>query len=207
MGFEIINHLEYIYFDQSQEDKAYLLVHGVRGGIDEAFIQTLLRKITARGDTVLACNFPYLTRGETVPSGGAFDEELNTLQSAYDFLKGEGKMLIHIIAKSFGAIAVSHWLARNPSIKDVSVNVMGYVTGEGMMIPDALHGRFSSVVQGEHDKYTTPDAVRAELRAHQVVGAVIEIPDADHSYRDMVNPNPAPYAYQEKAIDALLTLI
>lgn len=38
-------------------------------------------------------------------------------------------------------------------------------------------------------------------------GLVIEIPDADHSYRDKANPNPAPYAFQEKAIDTLLTFI
>lgn len=207
MGFEIINHLEYVYSDQSQKDTAYLLVHGVRGGIDEAFIQTLLTKLTARGDAVLACNFPYMTRGETEPRGGTFEEELSTIQSAYSFLKSERKRPIHIIGKSFGAIAVSHWLARNPEIDDVRLNVMGYVTGEGRMMPDALRGRFSSVIQGEHDKYISPDGVRAELRAHHVEGLVIGIPDADHSYRDMVDPNPAPYAFQEKAIDTLLALL
>lgn len=41
-----------------------------------------------------------MSRGETVPSGGAFDEELNALQVAYDFLKAEDKAPIHIVAKS-----------------------------------------------------------------------------------------------------------
>lgn len=207
MSAEIINHLKYVYSDEFQQDDAYLLVHGVRGGIEEAFIHTLLSKLTARGDTVLACDFPYLTRGEIVPSGGTFEEELSTLQSAYNFLRCEGKRPIQIIGKSFGAIVVSHWLARNPCIDDVRLNVMGYVTGEGRMNPDALRGRFSSVVQGQYDKYTSPAEVRAELRDHQVEGPIIEIPDADHSYRDMVNPHPAPYAYQEKAIDTLLAII
>lgn len=123
----------------------------------------MITKITARGDTVFACNFPDMTRGETEPSGRTFEEELATIQSSYDFLKDERKSTIQIAAKSLGAIAVSHWLGRNPDIKDVRLNVIGYVPGDGRMKPEALRGRFSSVVQGQHDKYASPDEVRAEL--------------------------------------------
>lgn len=200
-----IESLEYDYSDRSAGSKAYMLIHGVRGGIDEAYVQTLQKKLVARGDTTLAFNFPYMTRGETTPTGGTFEEELDTLQIAYDFLKAEGKAPIHIIAKSFGGIAVSHWLARNQDIKDVDVSIMGYIPGEGGIIPDTLRGRLKMVVQGDHDRYATPDAIRAELRTHRLGGEVIEIPNADHSYRDTISANPPPYAYQEMAIDELLS--
>ena len=202
-----INDLEYEYSNRSLDSKAYLLIHGVRGGIDEVYIQTLLNKLVARGDTALAFNFPYMTRGETVPSGDAFGEELGALQVAYDFLKSEGKTPIHIVAKSFGGIAVSHWLAQSPDIENVNVSIMGYIPGEGGIAADTLRGKLSVVVQGDLDRYANPSEIRAELVTNQIMAEVVNIPNADHSYRDMVSPNPLPYAYQEQAIDELLMRI
>jgi predicted alpha/beta-hydrolase family hydrolase len=207
MHAEGINKLEHTYSDHSLENKAYLLLHGVRGGIDEAYIQTLLQKIIARDDAVLAFNFPYMTRGEGAASGAALREETDALQVAYDFLKTEGKARIHIIAKSLGGIVVSHWLTRSPDVEGVEVSIMGYIPGEGGIIPDALRDRLKLVVQGEHDKYGNADSVRAELLAHQVGGEVIEIPNADHSYRDIANLGVHIYPHQEKAIDELLMRI
>lgn len=206
MSNQTIETLEYKYSDESHDSKAYLLIHGVRGGIDEAYIQTVLKKLIARKDTVMAFNFPYMTRGETVPSGGAFEEEIDALEAAYTFLKAKDKTPIHIIAKSFGGIAVSHWLTQNPDISDVEVSIMGYIPGEGdegIMI-EALRGKLKAVVQGDNDRYASPDVIRAELLRYDITAEVIEIPNADHSYRDTVSANPPPYAFQEDAIDDLL---
>ena len=206
MSYQNIDTLEYEYSDRSQDSKAYLLIHGVRGGIDEAYIQTLLKKLIARKDTVMAINFPYMSRGETVPSGGAFEEEMDALQTAYTFLKGKDKTPIHIIAKSFGGIAVSRWLTQNPDVSDVEVSIMGYIPGEeedGIMT-EALRGKLKAVVQGENDRYASPGIIRAELLRYQINAEVIEIPNADHSYRDIVSANPPPYAFQEDAINELL---
>lgn len=204
MKSKSINSLEYKYSDRLSKDRAYLLLHGVRGGIDEAYITTLLGKLVSRGDTALAFNFPYISRGDTNPSGGRFEEELSALHLSYNFLKAQGKERVHLIGKSFGGMLVTHWLAENPRVEGVNASIMGYIHGENSVLPDTLRGRLGVVVQGEFDRYCTPEEVRRELRAHNVEGEVVEIPGADHSYRDMVNPNPVPYAFQEHAIDELL---
>lgn len=202
-----IESLEHRYSDRYSKDLAYLLLHGVRGGIDELYIETLMEKITNRGDTALAFNFPYMSRGETTLSSDTFEEEITALQTAYDFLKAVGKKRVHIIAKSAGGIIASHWLNQNPDTDAVNVSIMGYIGGKGGIITDALRGRLDTVVQGEHDRYSTADEVRAELLAHHVEGVVVEIPNADHSYRDTASPTPPPYAHQAKAIDELLKRI
>ncbi len=202
-----IKSLEFEYHNSYSKNSAYLLLHGIRGGIHEVYMQTLFAKLQSRDDTVLALNFPYMSRGEDRNGISTLDEEMYALQTAYDFLKSADKSPIHIIGKSFGGIVASHWLSQNRVVEDVDVSIMGYVPGEGNVLPDALRGKLRVVVQGEHDRYASPGQVRAELAAHQIEADVIEITNADHSYRDISSNNLAEYAYQDSAIDALLNKI
>jgi predicted alpha/beta-hydrolase family hydrolase len=159
----------------SSRSGAYLLLHGIRGGIHETYMQALSNKLISRDDTVLSLNFPYMSRGEERKGISTLNEEMFALQTAYDFLKKEGKIPIHIIGKSFGGIVASHWFSQNSDSEDIDLSIMGYVPGEGNVLPDALRGRLRVVVQGEHDRYASPDDVRTELVAYQIEADVIEI--------------------------------
>lgn len=207
MSIESINNLEHEYYSHPKNDYAYMLLHGVRGGIDEAYIQTIYGSLKARKSTVLAFNFPYMTRGEDRVSHTSFTEELDVLQTGYNFLVGSGMQRVHIIGKSIGGIILSYWLKNKPDINNVDASIMGYITGPNNVQPEALRGRLKCVIQGEYDRYADVETVTTELAAHNVDSKVIEIPGADHSYRDMVNPNPAPYAFQVQAIAELLKYI
>ena len=199
-----IENLEFEYHESTAKKSAYLLLHGIRGGIHEAYTQALLAKLKSRDDTVLAINFPYLSRGEDRNGISTVTEEMQALQTAYDFLISACKTPIHIIGKSFGGIVASYWLLENRRDKNIDVSIMGYVPGEGNVLAEALRGRLRVVIQGDHDKYASPAQVRAELAAHHIEADVIEIPNADHSYRDISSANLAEYAFQDKAIDELL---
>jgi predicted alpha/beta-hydrolase family hydrolase len=199
--------LEFEYHNSSSKSGAYLLLHGIRGGIHEAYMQALFNKLQSRDDTVLSLNFPYMSRGEERKGMSTLNEEMYALQTAYDFLKSAGKTPVHIIGKSFGGIVASHWFSQNSDVEDLDLSIMGYVPGEGNVLADALRGRLRVVVQGEHDRYASPDDVRAELAAHQIEADVIEIINADHSYRDTSSDNRWEYAFQDKAIDELLKII
>lgn len=196
--------LEFEYHNSSAHKAAYLLLHGIRGGIHEEYTQALLTRLKSRDETVLAINFPYMSRGDDRNGVTNVDEEMKALQTAYDFLKSADKTPIHIIGKSFGAIVASHWFAQNIDDKDADVSIMGYVTGEDNIFTEALRGRLKVVVQGDHDKYASPAEVRADLAAHQIDADVIDIPNADHSYRNINSSNLAEYAFQHIAINELL---
>ena len=202
-----IENLEYKYHNSSAKKAAYLLLHGIRGGIHEAYTQALFTKLKSRDDTILAINFPYMSQGEDREGISNLSEEMEALQIAFDFLRSVDKTPIHIIGKSFGGIVASHWLSEDRRDEDTDLSIMGYVPGEGNVLTEALRGKLRVVIQGEYDKYASPAKVRSELSTHQIDADVIEITNADHSYRDITNTNLAEYAFQEKAIGELLNLI
>ena len=145
-----------------------------------------------------------MSRGEDRSGISTLTEKMWALQTAYDFLKSAGETTIYIIGKSFGGIVVSHWLSEYGRDGEIDVSIMGYVPGEGNILTDSLRGRLRVVVRGEHDKYASPSQVMGELAAHHIDADVIEIANADHSYRDNSNINSAEYAFQDTAIDELL---
>ena len=202
-----IENLEFEYYKSSAKKAAYLLLHGIRGGIHEAYTNTVFNKLKSRDDTVLAINFPYMSRGEDRKGISTLLEEMQALQTAYNFLKSADSTPIHIIGKSFGGIVASHWFAQHRDIEDVDLGIMGYVPGEANVLPDALRGRLRVVVQGDHDRYASPGQIRTELAAHQIESEVIEITNADHSYRDINSTNLEEYAFLDTAIDELLNHI
>lgn len=189
------NNLTHQYSPQPNRETAYLVLHGISEGISSDFIQAIYNGLAERGETVLAFNWPYLDAGGK-PSKDLVDEQV-ALKSATDFLHGEGYTQLRIIAKSLGGIVTSRWLQQFDGL-DVQVGILGYVIGDVMT--ESLSDKLQVVMQGENDRFGNADAVRSELANRNVTSMVIEIANADHSYRD---PAGQP-THQQEAIEQLL---
>lgn len=183
------------YSPQHTSEAAYVVLHGISEGITSDFIQSIYKGLAERGDTVLAFNWPYLDAGGE-PSKDLVDEQA-ALQSVADFLHGEGYTQLRIVAKSLGGIVTSRWL-QQPDGLDVQVGILGYVIGD--VVTESLTDKLQVIVQGKNDRFGDADAVRSELAKHDVTSTVIEIANADHSYRNRAGQS----TYQPEAIEQLL---
>lgn len=190
------NELTHQYNAQPNRESAYLVLHGISEGISSDFMQSIYKGLADRGETVLAFNWPYLD-AESEPSKDLLDERA-ALQSAVDFLRNEGYTQLHIVAKSLGGIVASRWLEQQPSDLSVEVGIMGYVIGD--VTTTALADKLRVVVQGERDRFGNAEAVKHELVRHNITATVIDIADADHSYRNQAGEPVS----QQQAIEQLL---
>ncbi|MGC1177332.1 MAG: alpha/beta family hydrolase [Candidatus Saccharimonadales bacterium] len=114
------------------------------------------------------------------------------------FLSLDIKELI-IVAKSLGRIVASYYLDQHRENSKIKLVILGYVVGG--VKTSALQDALTLIIQGENDRFGNAKTVRNELAQHNAHAKVIEIPKADHSYRDI---NKAPI-YQERAISKLLS--
>lgn len=76
--------------------------------------------------------------------------------------------------------------------------MLGYVIGSVKIA--SMKDKLKLVIQGENDRFGNAAAVKDELTQHDVEGKVIEVTNADHSYR---NSEKEP-VFQEQAIQILL---
>ncbi|HSX15810.1 MAG TPA: alpha/beta family hydrolase [Candidatus Saccharimonadales bacterium] len=190
--------LSYKYYHKRGAKTVYLVLHGGGPeGVESSFISNIIHSLTSTGNSVLGFNFPYCERGEENSSGPGLTEEVTTLNTAVEFLKSEGYERIVIVAKSLGNIITSFWLAQHPD-SAVEVTVLGYVIGS--VKTEALKGKVRVIIQGENDRFGNAQAVKDELATHSVEAKVVEMPQADHSYR---NEQKEP-AYQDQAIELLI---
>ena len=111
-------------------------------------------------------------------------------------MKNEGYEKITIVAKSLGGIIASYWLGKNADA-NVEVAVLGYVIGG--VKTEFMKSKLKLVIQGENDRFGNAQAVKDELAHGSVKARVIELPRADHSYR---NEQKEP-VYQATAIELL----
>ena len=191
--------LTYKYYHKAGSKLAYLVLHGGGAeGIETPFIGSVFDALAGTGASVLGINFPYCERGEETSSGPALHEETAALSTAMSFLQSGGYGNIVIVAKSLGGIVTSYWLAVHPKA-NVQVAILGYVIGS--VRTAALRGKLQLVVQGQMDRFGNAEAVRTELQAHSVAARVVEVPKADHSYR---NAQKEP-EYQRSAVQLLIT--
>ena len=195
-----------IYIPSANRERAFVLLHGIRDGIDEPYTQELLDALTLKDQSVTALQYPYMDRCENHTSP-ELTEETEVLQQTWEFLKKEHYSHITVIAKSLGGIVASHWLKDYPNNDNLDINIMGYVLGDDGVLTEVLSGKLNFVVQGEHDRFGEASAVRAELARYGVNGEVIEIIGADHSYRNPADAKDEPEAYQTQAIDEILKRI
>lgn len=181
-------------------ETANLILHGGSKGIESEFIQKLFDASVKTGATTLAFNFPYLDRGEENSSGDELMEEVQSLSSAIDLLKTLGGKRINIIAKSLGGIVASYYLTNKERDLGItfSLFVLGYVV-EDVKVPIVDLDKFV-IIQGEKDRFGDAEKVESRLQKHSTkVTHIINVPAADHSFRDE-QKNPI---YEDRAIEEL----
>jgi predicted alpha/beta-hydrolase family hydrolase len=194
----MLQDLSYKYYHKRGSKAVYLVLHGGGPeGIETPFIANIINRLAESGSSVLGFNFPYCERGEEKSSGEALSEETAALDMVVEFLRGEGYEKIVIVAKSLGGITTSYWLEQHKA-SDIQVVVLGYVIGS--VKTGALKDMLHLVIQGENDRFGNGEAVSAELANAGVSATVLEIPQADHSYR---NEQKEP-VYQDEAIGVLV---
>lgn len=194
----MLQDLSYKYYHKRGSKAVYLVLHGGGPeGIETPFIANIINHLTETGNSVFGFNFPYCERGEENSSGEALSEETAALETVVQFLRSEGYEQIIIVAKSLGGITTSYWLEQHKA-DDVAVVVLGYVIG--IVKTEALQGALRLVLQGENDRFGNAQAISAELAKHSIEASVVEIPKADHSYR---NEQKEP-VYQDDAIRTLV---
>lgn len=190
--------LSYKYYHKRGAKTVYFVLHGGGPeGVESPFISNIINSLSDKDSSVLGFNFPYCERGEENSSGEELAEETEALDTVVKFLRDEGYEKIVIIAKSLGNIITSFWLEKQPDA-NVEVVVLGYVIGS--VKTQALQGKVRVIIQGENDRFGNAQAVKDELATHNVDAEVVEMPNADHSYR---NEQKEPI-YQDKAVELLI---
>jgi predicted alpha/beta-hydrolase family hydrolase len=194
----MLDNLSYKYYRKLNAKTVYLVLHGGGPeGTETPFISNIINALVGTGKSVFGFNFPYCERGEENSSGEELKEETEALEKVVEFLRGEGYEKVVIVAKSLGGIITSFWLEQNPG-ENIEVAVLGYVIGS--VKTKALQGKLRLVIQGENDRFGNAAIVKDELAKYSVTANVVELPKADHSYR---NEQKEP-VYQNEAIDLLI---
>lgn len=193
----MIPQVTYKYYRKLNSKVVYLVLHGGGPeGIEAPFISNVIDSLTSTDNSILGFNFPYCERGEENSSGPELLEETEALEKVVQFLRSEGYDKIIIVAKSLGGIVTSYWLEKNN--RDVEVVILGYVIGS--VKTASLKNKLRMVIQGENDRFGNAGAVKEELGKYDIQANVIEVPEADHSYRNNVKEP----TYQKQAIDLMV---
>ena len=186
--------LAYKHYSKPGREDVHLLMHGGNDGLESPFISRMFEAVAGEQRSVFAFNLPYRERGDKSSSEN-LEEEVGALGSVLEYLRSEGCAEINIIAKSLGAVVTSFYLEKAPAA-DVGVTVLGYVVG-GVKTA-ALTPNLKLVIQGAKDRFGDAEAVRREIGGSPA--EIIEIPQADHSYRNEAG-NPE---YQPDVISLLV---
>lgn len=157
-----------------------IVLHGGSKGKDSAFIQKLVNRSKQEGRSVLALDFPYLTRGGK-PSDGLIDEA-ESLKSILKVVKALGYEKIHFVAKSLGGIVASKVLNDLPETEQSQYSITIY----GYAMPYIHFDKFTGsivVVHGDNDRHGSMEEVNKSLaNSPSNNKTVITIEGADHSY-------------------------
>ena len=193
-----VSTIKYNFTPNSQQ--LVILTHGASEGIDSDFMQKAIHKVKTPQNSVLTIQMPYKDRGESQSSGKELLDELGATQKAIDFVDYNQFTSLRFIGKSLGGIIFSNYLNQAP--KEIqnksSITVLGYIYGDAV-IP--AHIKNMTIIQGEYDKYGTPDQIQTEIVNSKNPSIKLVIIDkADHSYRD-IDKNPT---YQDEAIERLI---
>ena len=187
--------LTYKYYRKRGAKIVYMILHGGGPvGVETDFISSIFDAIAVTKNSVLCFNFPYCEREEEASSGPELKEEMNALKQAVDFAYLEGFSKIIIVAKSLGGIIASFYLEQYPD-SQIELLILGYIPSE--IKQRAISNNLKLVIQGTNDRFASPIEVKKNVGS---LVEVIEIIDADHSYR---NSKKEPI-YQETAIKELM---
>jgi predicted alpha/beta-hydrolase family hydrolase len=196
----MLKNLSYKYYHKLNNETVYLVLHGGGPeGIETDFISKIINSIATTKNSVIGINFPYCERGQEESSGKELLEETKALNDTIKFLESEGYKKIVIVTKSLGAIVASYWLDEyKPNAPNMEVVILGYVIGA--VKTKQLNGHLKLVIQGENDRFGNSDVVNKELSKYKISAKVVEVPSADHSYR---NERKEP-VYQSAAIELMI---
>jgi predicted alpha/beta-hydrolase family hydrolase len=176
-----VDNLEH-HYNKQPGDKAYIVLHGIREGINSDLMIQLVEK-HLQSKPYISFNFPYITSKQEKPSEG-LQEEVAALTQVVDFMLAEGYTELHLIGKSLGGVVTSRFLdTYEPSIgAAIIVTVLGYVVGD--VDTKAIGPYLETVIQGSEDRFGSAEIVRQELaRAGFGDVSIHEVKGGDHSYR------------------------
>lgn len=192
----------FIHLHNSKATTLDVILHGGSGDINSPFMQKLFQHSKSRGNSVIMFNFPFLERGEEHSSGPELKEELEMLRKMLVIADFDKFSHIRLIGKSLGGIIASYYLNSLADEKKLyEVIILGYVTGNVKL--KEFPGKIT-IIQGEKDKFGDIDVVKKDMKGAISQGIIYyEIPNADHSYRDLETKKPI---YEDKVIEFLNTL-
>lgn len=190
------------FFFNNQAKTLDIVLHGGAYSMDSPFILKIIEVGRKTGHSVAAFNFPYLDRSEDHSSGPELKEEITALKEILAFCQAEKYSHVRLIAKSLGGIVASYFLKSLPvnEAQEYSVVVLGYVLGETGIDLKTFPGKIT-VIQGQKDRFGDIQTVKNDMEnAVSKDIAFIEIPNADHSYR---NPETKEPAFEDEAISKI----
>lgn len=190
-----LDNVTYKFYHKQSSDRVFVVLHGSgTEGVESPFITKVIEGLTKTRQNVFGFNFPYCERGDDSSSGPELTEEVGALKQVVEQLQAQGYK-VTLVAKSLGGIVASFYLEQYPN-DEVELVVLGYVIGD--VKTQSIRNNLKAVLQGENDRFGDAHAVRAELG--NISADVVEIPNADHSYRnDQKEP-----VFQDVAIEELL---
>ncbi len=189
------------FFYNKDSETLDIILHGVSEGMESTFIQKLVKKSKESKHSTVTFNFPFLDRKESNSSSPELKEELNTLNSVLSFINADYYKNINLIAKSFGGIVASYFLRDLPLNQHnrYSITILGYVIGNVDL--KTFTGKIR-IIQGQMDRFGDIEAVKKDLKSAISKNIdFIEIPKADHSYRD---PDTKESKFEDIAINEVI---
>ena len=190
------------YFYNNKSEILDVILHGGSQGMDSSLICKVVDASRGIGNSVAALNFPYIERGEDHSSGPELIEEIEALKQVLNFCHFENFKHIRLIGKSLGGIVVAAYLSRlSPNDQE---KYSAYILGYDLGVRDIRNFNGAiRIVQGEKDKFGNVETVKKDMDGALSKNITyLEIPNADHSYRDPETKEPV---FEDEAVKALFT--
>jgi len=165
----------------NESDVLYLILPGVSLGGSVGISKDITDKLEKAGKTWLSITYPFQDQDLNELKSQTLEAEMQEVIAGCKLIsQGRRYKKIVIIAKSFGALVASKLIEtfRKDYADTIDLYVLGYIFGD-MNLENDFIGKLL-VYQGEHDRYGNAEQVRQALP----YADVIEIPGADHSFRN-----------------------
>lgn len=180
-----------------------ILLHGLKVGMDSGLVSKVFDRSETVGNSVVAFNFPYFSRGEKNTSGEDLHEELDAVRQVLKFARSNEFTEIRLIGKSLGGIVAGEFLKTLPEEEQLKfkVVVLGYDTGD---IDLSTFPGEITVIQGSEDDHGTYAQVMTDLSKSKASKInYVNIQGGDHSYRDSSDKT---INHEDEAVEAVFNL-
>lgn len=195
---------QYLHYNSNKSQELNIIFPGSSLGFQTGLINKIFNAFVTQGKSAITYNYPFLDRGEENSSGEQLTEELKALNEVLKVIDIYKYSRVNFIGKSLGAIVASYFLRKpeNHELLDKSsLSVLGYVKGSIDLTSLTCK---TLIVQGENDKFGNIAEVQDDFKdVDSSHITFVEIPNADHSYRDS-EKNPV---FEDKAIEHLMDFV